>query len=864
MFKTGKHKILSVLLLPICLNLSPSFAQSRSVDLQRVDGSVAAKTEYHGDHFFGATGQTVKLYRKKDVYALARNRSVSSEATLNRIVSAGSGSWVNVSKHNLPGARVVRSNSHALKKGFAAISHSKPMTELQPVFTTASGKGDLLLLDKITLSMANVDDVTDGLDLLSKKYKLTVLRRLNVSGYVYSVQPQKTLSVDQQFALVRGMAQESSVQWAEPQFYMQAQREQVSLMSPPNDPLYAQQWHLNNSGLFGSRCDADCDVPEAWALDNGTGPATGAGITVAVIDDGVQTNHPDLNVDTVNGKDFVDDGNDSNVCGHDGENGPDDDPNPSPDINCIVSGDQLQADNHGTAVAGIIAAKDDDLGAVGVAFNSAILPVRALSEYDVANLVSNSPLCDRLAEAVEYAAQKAHVINLSWSLPINCNALTTAIENATNGDVTVGLGSLRSGGSPVIAASGNSASGWVKVTTQVRAGEHAYEWRYLRSDFPSLDVASIDETVRVDDITWPDGTIESFESLNDVNSGDFSTDWELNQCNVGCDGETGELKPIWDIQTDAEFARSGVKSAQLNAASGSIEEHFCGNSYLHTLRNDQAGEMSFWVWVSANTQDGFDKFEFLVDGNEIISYGDLAAFGFVSDDVAYPANLSNASSSTEAGLIAVGASSSGDLTGNITAPESAEYRAPYSQFGDTLDVVAPGGAQHLGITTTDRFSGQVPDTLGLNTSTSLNELSDTQYTQKFTGTSAAAATVSGIAAAIIATDGSLSAQEVKDLIKDNADQIGNTPFSAGRNNQVGHGRVNMYKALRAARSETVDEPSVGCFPQVFGYQVANDLLLSRYAPQSSAMCPALGPLPEPDEVCYVVPLKNDKQVVFCL
>ena len=878
MYKIDLTKLFVLMLLGLC-GLTHATSNSSivspivsSIDLQRADGSIASEVDYQGDYYFGALGEEIKVFRKKGVYALPADRSKTAEASLKRVTRTQPESWISVNRHNLPGAMVIRTQFGSKNKGKLrssvrqkSIDQPKPLAEMQPVFTTATGNGDLLLLNKITLSI-NVDteqSAIDVMDSLSKKYGIEIVRQLRVSGHVYSVQPSRTLDIENQFSLVRRIARDGNVLWAEPQFYMQAQRQQAD-QPLTNNPLFAQQWHLNNGGYRGSRCDADCDAPEAWALTNGAGAATGDGIVVAVIDDGVQTNHPDLNIAS-GGIDFVDDGDDPTLCGHDGQDNEDNDPNPSPDIDCVIAGDQLQPDDHGTAVAGIIGALNNNLGGVGVAYNAQILPVRAFSEYDVASLQNDSPLCDRLAQAVEFGAQRAHVINLSWSLPIDCMALTTAIENATTGNVTVGNGSLRAGGSPVVVASGNNGSGWVKVTTAVTEGEHAYEWRYLRSAFPSLDTSGIDETVWLDDITWPNGTQEGFEAPTTFNSQNFTTEWTLNQCDDLCQGETGDQQPIWNIQADPEFSRSGSRSARILAANLAGQEHFCGNSYLHTLRDDGAGEMSFWVWVSANTQDSFDRFEFLVDGVEVISYGDLGAFGFVDNNVAYPANLSDSSNSSEAGVIAVGASTSGDLSGNSSEGLSAEYRASYSQHGEALDVVAPAGGQHLGLTTTDRFSSAQLDTLGLNTANSINEIADTRFTQLFTGTSASAAIVSGISAALIATDETLTAQQVKDLIKNNTDQIGGLAFVNGRNNQVGYGRVNMYKALRAARSEPVDEQPLNCQPQAFDYQVANDLILPRFAPQASAgFCPAVGGLPQADESCFVIPLENQRAVVFCL
>jgi len=276
--------------------------------------------------------------------------------------------------------------------------------------------------------------------------------------------------------------------------------------------------------------------------------------------------------------------------------------------------------------------------------------------------------------------------------------LDSALTRVTTGSVTVGLGSKRTGGSPVIFASGNNASGWVKVTVPVTEGEHAYEWRLLRSAFPD-DFELDDDTVWLDDIIWPDATSESFETGID----EFTTQWVLNSCDADCAdfGNLGE-EPVWDIETRNQFVRTGNQSARIQEFIG-INSSDCGNSYLHQIKDGPAGEVSFWVWVSTDFQVGSDRFEFLIDGEEVLSYGDLAAFGFVDNQVAYPASSGNQFISPT-GVIAVGSSRSGDLSQGVSnvVSLSAEERASYSQYGPTLDIVAPSSDQHLGITTTDR------------------------------------------------------------------------------------------------------------------------------------------------------------------
>jgi subtilisin family serine protease len=127
------------------------------------------------------------------------------------------------------------------------------------------------------------------------------------------------------------------------------------------DPLRDEQW-----GLSATR------VPEAWDV------AAGEGVVIAVVDSGVDLDHPDLAANLVPGWDLVDDDDEP------------DDPN-----------------GHGTHVAGIAAAATNDIGIAGVAPDASIMPVRVLDE---AGLGSD----EAIAEAVVWAAENdADIINLS-------------------------------------------------------------------------------------------------------------------------------------------------------------------------------------------------------------------------------------------------------------------------------------------------------------------------------------------------------------------------------------------------------------------------------------------------------------------
>lgn len=134
----------------------------------------------------------------------------------------------------------------------------------------------------------------------------------------------------------------------------------------PNDPSYSSQYHL---GML--------KAPQAWDVTKGN-----TSITVAIVDDAVEINHPDLAANVVPGWDMVDNDND-----------------PTPP--------SLSYD-HGTHVAGIVGAvSDNGIGIASIGLNKAkIMGIRA----------SNSPgYITHGFEGVTWAATNgAKIINMSW------------------------------------------------------------------------------------------------------------------------------------------------------------------------------------------------------------------------------------------------------------------------------------------------------------------------------------------------------------------------------------------------------------------------------------------------------------------
>lgn len=875
----------------------------KAVKLNHKRRGVAADLQDQGDYYFRADGSKIRFLRKKNVYVVEAAKGKAKKVS-NSLKTAHQGRIEQIRQHNLGGLNVIRvRNPDAAKSYVQSANKQKAQYEivpsmiksldssivgLKPVFANERGQGDILLMPRLTVKLQSAVKPKQALRKLLNRYSLTLDRKLRLSGNVYSLKlANPNMSESQQFALVRSIMNEPLVKWAEPQFTSKPFKTSFE----PSDSLFSSQWHLRNTGLGGSRCDSDCDANDAWDIGDvdGVGAVSGALTVIAIIDDGVQIDHEDLDdniwinpgetatigdasndidddnnsyIDDVFGWDFVVDSatnpllqsaalEGSGTCGADGVDttpGQDNDPSPQATSDCAVFGGFGQAvenDDHGTAVAGIAAAESDgSVGVVGTAFNAKILPIRLISEFD-----TGVDFCNRASEAMAYAGRYADVISNSWGVDTPCMALENTIAEVVAGTLMAGSPLVNvshrkstdvGSGSPVLFASGNSASGWIKVTVPIpTAGEHAFEWRFLRNPFGFADGTSTSDenSVYLDDITWPGESSVSvdFEAGFSLAANDFVTNNVLNTCDAFCvaDGFLSELTQDWTVQASPDPVLSGSMAIKVDAS-----DTDCGNTYLTTLRETAAGNISFWVWVSSDTSE--DKFEFLVDGKEVISFGDIIAN--VDNSVSYPANL--------ASTIAVGASDAGDLSGTTTADLGAQRRVWYSQYGAALDILAPSSNQHLAITTTDREGS---DGYGVG-----------NYTSSFGGTSASTPMVAGIAAAIIAIDNDLDASEVRTILQDSADQIGNTAYIAGRNDFYGHGRVNMLKALQSASGIAQTDPIGVCLSPSFSYSPpANDLVLSSFSP-TGAFCSAQGPLPQTDEICFPIKATNGNVAVICL
>ena len=123
----------------------------------------------------------------------------------------------------------------------------------------------------------------------------------------------------------------------------------------PNDPQFAAQWHLRNTGQGGGTVAQDANLVPAWdVLDvDGTG-VRGDGVVIGVVDDGLQTNHVDISPNYRSADSWDFNGND---------------PNPTP----------AAGDTHGTAAAGVAGARGNNAtGVTGSAPSASLAGLRLL------------------------------------------------------------------------------------------------------------------------------------------------------------------------------------------------------------------------------------------------------------------------------------------------------------------------------------------------------------------------------------------------------------------------------------------------------------------------------------------------------
>ena len=622
-----------------------------------------------------------------------------------------------------------------LKQVMSSLLQRTDVAFVTPVFVNKETLKEVMITDQFIVKIRPGVSL-DQLEELNRENNVQIVRQF------YKAEDQFLLRIEnpkeRNVLEVSDIYQRSElIEWAQPNFLFK-----LDFSYFPNDPLFSKQWHLRNTGQGGGVSDADVDADEAWDLDP-PGHGGKSYITVAIIDTGIDIDHPDLkdniytNNSELNGKSGVDDDKNGfvdDIHGWDFWNwdktGGDNDTNPDPN----PDKPEYKVYGHGTCCAGIAAAVgDNDIGCAGVAYNSKILPVKISS----AGGFSDSAC---IAQAIRYAANYADVLSCSWGGPGGNDAIHSAIQYA----VKNGRGGK---GTPVFCASGNSASGYRTRYLPIPPGKYFFQWEYRKD---SSEKAGND-TVWLANITFPDGSVQRFDSP------ELPVGWST----------YGDAK--WSVVDDPAHAYG---TGRYVAKAGTI-----GNSQLSGLQSPDitvstTGNLTFSYWVSS--EKGYDLLILWVCSNgRCKGYSD-SGVPRIRTDVDYPAHYPE--------CIAVGAST------------NFNYRADYSEYGPTLDIVAPSSGGTLRITTTDMVGKQGWDT--------------GNYTTIFGGTSAACPLAAGIAALVLSKNPNLTAAQVQNILQVSAEKIGNIPYRDGRNDFYGYGKVNAHLALENTPPADTTPPTV--------------------------------------------------------
>ncbi len=181
-------------------------------------------------------------------------------------------------------------------------------------------------------------------------------------------------------------------------------------LSSPDDPLFPAQWNLQNTGQDGGKPGADICIVPAWTLTRGS-PT----VTIAVLDTGIDSTHPDLRGALVPGATFI-------------------------------PGTTTTEDDHGhgTQMAGIIAAgTNNGTGIASVCPGARIMPVKvATSRGHTDDANGNVVVAAGICWAVDHGAQ---VISFSLGV-LDTPAMRDAATYAYTHDVLI------------VAAAGNNGS----------------------------------------------------------------------------------------------------------------------------------------------------------------------------------------------------------------------------------------------------------------------------------------------------------------------------------------------------------------------------------------------------------------------
>lgn len=306
-----------------------------------------------------------------------------------------------------------------------------------PVFESAESGSEMVLLDEVIVDLP--EGVTPEAYFADSRFAGYTRLAGTPDQYVAKIAGKFGAEA---LDVIAELQREERTDWVAPNFHQAWQR-----FSQPNDPRFGNLWTMHHTGqsLAGGvpgLAGTDVSMLGAWAVKAGSNN----NLTIGVLDDGVAIDHPDLFLydsledplllQDTNGNGWLGDKHGWNFVGNNANSQP-----------------TNASDNHGTAVAGVAAARGNNgVGVAGSGYGSPVLAARMFEGDGVATDAN-------IASAIYYLAGRtangqgtwnaATVVNHSWG----GGAVSTVINEALTWATTQGRGGL---GVPQFFSSGNS------------------------------------------------------------------------------------------------------------------------------------------------------------------------------------------------------------------------------------------------------------------------------------------------------------------------------------------------------------------------------------------------------------------------
>ena len=268
---------------------------------------------------------------------------------------------------------------------FAYVSHAYHLANEPETLLYTNHELTIQFAPEVTVEAAEALIYGLGLELIEPVEGLA-------NGFVYGLTERSPANP---IALANDLMVNPSVLLAEPNVLVPTQP-----FYTPRDGYYPQQWYLNHRGGSDLAANSHINVERAWDITRGS-----RSVVIAVTDDGIDINHPDLK------------GTGKIVAPRDFR---DNDFTPLPGSN---------DDNHGTACAGVAVGEENGTGIVGVAPGCAMMPIRTTGYLDDRSIENLFNWCiDR----------GAAVISCSWGpssvyFPLSARQQAVISKAATQG-----------------------------------------------------------------------------------------------------------------------------------------------------------------------------------------------------------------------------------------------------------------------------------------------------------------------------------------------------------------------------------------------------------------------------------------------